>query len=168
MKIKVAKLLNSDIGSVEDHQLTLDKKAAGLWSKDLVVLGGLVEIRLTLIDEDGILAEGKVSVKSQLECVRCLTAFETDLSAKFSQVYRLVPGEGDLSIINDKLDISEPTREELLIAVPMKPICRDDCKGLCAVCGLNLNEKDCGHKQEQPGSPFAKLESIKDKLKEKE
>ena len=45
---------------------------------------------------------------------------------------------------SDLLDITEPVRESLLLAVPLQSLCREDCRGLCPVCGADRNEGDCG------------------------
>jgi uncharacterized protein len=52
-------------------------------------------------------------------------------------------------------------REALILAVPMTTVCREDCKGLCAVCGGNKNENDCGHTQSLPDPRFAALKDLK-------
>ena len=58
------------------------------------------------------------------------------------------------------IGLAEMIREYALLEVPISPICKPECQGLCAECGQNLNEKDCGHKPIEPDSPFAKLKDL--------
>jgi len=52
----------------------------------------------------------------------------------------------------------------VILSVPMKPLCKEDCKGLCPVCGANLNYEDCGHTQEKVDPRLLKLKELKDLL----
>jgi uncharacterized protein len=60
-----------------------------------------------------------------------------------------------------ELDLTPVLREQIILAVPMTVRCKDTCKGLCGVCGQNLNERDCGHKPGKAESPFAALKDLK-------
>jgi uncharacterized protein len=59
------------------------------------------------------------------------------------------------------IDLQPLVREFALLEFPIKPLCREDCKGLCTECGQNLNEKDCGHREEID-SPFLALKNLLD------
>jgi len=60
------------------------------------------------------------------------------------------------------IDLDPIVREQVLLALPVSVLCRDDCKGLCGSCGQDLNEKDCGHGQKKELDPrLAKLKEIK-------
>ena len=99
---------------------------------------------------------GTVDVWARLECSRCLKTFEEKLSWTFEVVFqRAQRGEAlegqdffdeDLEIIPydaTSIDITARVREALLLAIPTKPLCREDCLGLCPVCGENLNVEQC-------------------------
>jgi uncharacterized protein len=58
------------------------------------------------------------------------------------------------------MDLTEPVRQALLVALPMRPLCREDCKGLCVVCGANLNYVDCGHRQEEADKRWDALRAL--------
>jgi uncharacterized protein len=58
------------------------------------------------------------------------------------------------------IDLAPLIREFALLEIPISPICKPDCKGLCPVCGENLNETDCGHRPESNDSPFAVLKDL--------
>jgi uncharacterized protein len=64
---------------------------------------------------------------------------------------------------NDVIDLGQLMREQFYLSLPMKPLCRDDCRGLCAVCGENLNLADPrDHRHEMPGDPrWAKLRELR-------
>ena len=76
----------------------------------------------------------------QAICARCLDEFDVTISpeALFSYAVQLT----------DTVDITEDVRQEIMLAYPMVPVCRPECKGLCKTCGHNLNAADCGHQHE--------------------
>ena len=76
----------------------------------------------------------------QLNCARCLHTFERTLETTALLTYEVAP--------TDIIDITEDVRQEILLAYPMVPLCQPACKGLCAVCGQNLNVAMCAHQKE--------------------
>lgn len=100
---------------------------------------------------------GDVSSVVQLECVRCLRAFELEISAPFT-TYADRKGKSssadeealerdDYMLFHDgrRLDLREGVRETLLLELPITPRCREDCLGLCPTCGADLNLGPCAH-----------------------
>jgi len=99
---------------------------------------------------------GKVEATVELECSRCLEpllrAVETNFDLRY-QPHSLNTGEGEREIEeddlttafyeNDTIDLGQLILEQLYLALPMKPLCAADCKGLCPVCGANLNIASC-------------------------
>jgi uncharacterized protein len=61
------------------------------------------------------------------------------------------------------IDLDPAVREQLLLALPRYPVCQESCKGLCSVCGANLNERDCGCDRHVPDPRWAGLEKLKKK-----
>lgn len=107
-------------------------------------------------DTDAFRVSGRVETRLALECGRCLEPFEIDVTAPFDLRYvQEEPGglrhehevrEDDLATVyyrGDTLDLEELMREQFQLALPMKPLCREDCKGLCPQCGTNLNTATC-------------------------
>lgn len=97
----------------------------------------------------GIFVQGDFQGKAPTDCVRCLTNTEQFLHATFEELYafdhRSIT-ESDLILPDDaNIDLEPLAREYLLIEMPISPLCREDCRGLCLVCGQNLNEKLCEH-----------------------
>jgi uncharacterized protein len=104
---------------------------------------------------DRISVRGRVTAGARLECVRCLAAFELPLDVPF-ELYADRKGTGsrrdevelerdDLMSFHDgrRLDFGEQVREALLIELPIAPHCSEGCRGLCPVCGADLNREPC-------------------------
>ncbi|MEW5867750.1 MAG: DUF177 domain-containing protein [Chloroflexota bacterium] len=100
----------------------------------------------------GLLLQVEMSAVAMAECVRCLSEFSQPLRINFTELYAFtrnsITESGLLMPENGKIDLSPLVREEMILAMPINPICRIDCKGLCPVCGENLNETVCSHDQE--------------------
>jgi uncharacterized protein len=99
---------------------------------------------------------GRVAATLEQPCSRCLESFTTPVDAGFDlryQPHASNTGEGeraveedDLSTAfyeNDEIDLRQLMYEQFYLALPMKPLCRDDCAGLCPACGTNLNRGAC-------------------------
>ena len=88
-------------------------------------------------------AEHELVVQAQIQCVmgltcaRCLKSFERPLDTSAMFTYDVVP--------TDVVDISEDVRQEVILGYPMVPVCDPGCKGLCLICGENLNVTRCVH-----------------------
>jgi uncharacterized protein len=85
---------------------------------------------------DVIMAQLSLTAVMYAQCSRCLGEFETDLR----KVVTLNFSTEDLGKV---LDLDPEIREEIMLDYPLKPLCKEDCKGLCARCGKNLNEGGC-------------------------
>ena len=95
------------------------------------------------------MVQGKFQSKVVAECVRCLAEFDQPLDMDFSELYafstRSVSESGLILPEDAHIDLEPLVREYLLIEIPISPLCRPDCKGLCSVCGTDLNEGVCEH-----------------------
>ena len=94
---------------------------------------------------------GRLSATLRLECRRCLDdvpwPMEVAFDFRFDPAVREWEEEGGVFALDPNaaaLDLTRPLREEWLLAMPQYVVCRDDCRGLCPVCGADLNEFDCG------------------------
>ena len=117
-----------------------------------------VEVRLRLLkDGDKYRLVGQVTSTLQLACCRCLEPFDvpTDLTVDLMYLpFSDNSGEGESEISDDDLstafyrddqiDLGSMIREQFQLSLPMKPLCRDACRGLCPMCGTNLNNEQCG------------------------
>jgi uncharacterized protein len=72
------------------------------------------------------------------------------------------PGQAEEEAYTGKvIDLDPILREQLLLSLPSYPVCKDDCKGLCPVCGANLNDRECGCDRHVPDPRWAGLKNIK-------
>lgn len=81
---------------------------------------------------------GRIECQKSFTCDRCLT------QATEKQVHEFAEEFDKSAAVDELIDVTELLRDELLAAQPMKNLCKADCKGLCPVCGANLNDGDCG------------------------
>lgn len=86
-----------------------------------------------------LLVNGKIGTKVNIVCGRCLKEFEQKLINDNFALEIDAAGK-------DEVDITDNIREEIVIALPLKPLCKKDCKGLCPSCGQDLNTKKCSCK----------------------
>lgn len=114
---------------------------------------------------DGVVARGTVTVPATLTCKRCLTNWTEELDVAFEQVYRRHPDDEDdeMPLIDGhSIDLEPAVHDEVSLSLPAAPVCREDCLGLCAVCGTDLNEAPCDGHGDRSDSPFAALEQLFD------
>lgn len=99
-----------------------------------------------------------------MECVRCLEVFKQDISFETTELYAFnledVDEFGLLLPESGKINLEPLIREEMFLAVPLKSVCREDCLGLCPVCGENRNVRVCDHEQEKIDPRLEELRSI--------
>ena len=115
----------------------------------------------------GILMQADLNVEVSLECVRCLTDFQQPLRVEFTELYafsqRYVTDSGLLMPETGVIDLAPVLREYILLEIPISPLCRPDCKGLCPICGNNLNESTCYHADDPVDPRLAALKMLLDK-----
>jgi DUF177 domain-containing protein len=117
---------------------------------------------------------GHVKTTLELPCSRCLEAFILPVDQAFDlryQPHAQNTGEGEREIEeddlttafyeNDEIDLGQLMREQFYLALPMKPLCRDECRGLCPACGTNLNRESCDCKREWDDPRMAALRQIR-------
>ncbi len=161
MQINVAQLLKEGTGATRTHDvdgcLCLENVSAG--GPGQAGQESRVEGRATLTRAArGILLQGAFSCHVSLTCVRCLASFPHSAAFDVEEMFypstdiltglplALPDEDGSASFTIDAhhvLDTSEMIRQYSLLAIPMKPLCRADCAGLCPHCGANLNEGQC-------------------------
>lgn len=110
---------------------------------------GVVKVTRTA---QGLLLQGKFFAQVITECVRCLDEIRQNLETEFTELYAFnrnsVTESGLILPENGKINLAPIVREEMLLAIPINPVCKPDCKGLCPVCGENLNTTLCNHNDE--------------------
>jgi len=116
---------------------------------------------------------GRVQTVLELPCSRCLEPFLWPVDAAFDLVYHPQSanvGEGerevedeDLSTAfyeNQTIDLGQLMREQFYLALPMKPLCGDQCRGLCPACGTNLNRSTCDCRRDWDDPRLAALRAL--------
>ena len=120
-----------------------------------------------------ILVKGNIKTCMELECSRCLEHFPFSIDEDFQIVFEPFSSdikEEELELEKEDLDIgfykegiidlTEVVREQILLAIPMIPICNETCKGLCPYCGQNLNHNKCSCVRESIDPRWAKLQNV--------
>jgi uncharacterized protein len=179
--INVAPLLKELVGAQADYHLSedpLDPKGES---------AGLREIGATSIDSDivathtnpGAYLEGRADARLEMTCSRCLRAFEELVHADFAEQYYATIGVANGEPLDDaprdaktigsdfRIDLTPLLLEELLLASPLAPLHSPDCRGLCDVCGRDLNLEPHTH-NDPTDTRWAKLEALKDFHAERE
>jgi len=85
---------------------------------------------------NAVVVKADVKAKFSFVCARCLESFEKEIQKDFEFNYMLEP-------MTSHIEIGEDIRQEIIMELPIKALCKDDCKGICAGCGMNLNLDEC-------------------------
>jgi len=125
-------------------------------------------------DKDTFRLVGKTETTLEVPCSRCVEPMVVPVDASFDlryQPHTANAGEGEHEIEeddlttafyqHDEIDLEQLMREQFYLALPMKPLCTPDCKGLCAMCGTNLNRAACDCKPEWTDPRLAPLAQLK-------
>lgn len=121
--------------------------------------------------EEQAIAAGDATTVVTATCVRCLEEFPIEVDEAFRAVVRVAPPKevtvdtGDdeyylISAANPVWDMGDVVRQMILLAIPDNPVCRDDCRGLCAGCGRNLNTEECVCAEPKSTGGLAKLADL--------
>lgn len=119
----------------------------------LVPAGGDValDLRFEAVSE-GVLVTGSAVAPLTGECARCLDPLTSTVEVSFQELYRYLPDPGEDEndgeerfLDGDLLDLEPAFRDAVVLALPLSPLCRDDCPGLCAECGAKLADVGPGH-----------------------
>ena len=121
---------------------------------DDLVVNNLKSTIIASRTSEGLLLQVNGSADVATNCVRCLTDFFLPLEFGFEELYQFpsrTREETDLVLPQDgNIDLRLLFREYLILALPIKRLCKPDCKGLCVVCGANLNDAICEHQSQPP------------------
>lgn len=111
----------------------------------------------------GVLVKGRAVTAADLTCVRCLTTWSEPVEAPLEAVFRIHPDdeEDEFPVAEGGwIDLEPLIHDEVSLALPIRPVCRPDCAGLCQTCGADLNNGPCAGHGEVSDSPFAALKQI--------
>jgi uncharacterized protein len=112
--------------------------------------------------EDGVLVRGPISGEVTVRCRRCLEEMAVAFDFQAAEVYRPPRDvwEEGYQVTDDTIDLAPLVRDNVLLNLPMYPLCREDCAGLCPVCGANRNDGDCGCVLEQADARWEALRGL--------
>jgi uncharacterized protein len=126
-------------------------------------VGGPMEVSGTLTGTvEGVLASYRASADAVLICVRCLDEWPQTLEVEGAQHFARLPDEDGYAIVAGTVDLGASATDELSLTIPAAPVCSPDCKGLCPICGTDLNDDPCDGHGEESDSPFAALRQLFD------
>ena len=124
-----------------------------------------------------VLVDGSVKMSASLQCCRCLSDFSCPVNVEFREEYTPsdetdLKGDQELSgdemgisfFDGEEIDIEAIVKEQVLLELPMKPLCKNDCQGICSRCGTDLNEQSCNCKDDHIDARLAPLAKYKESL----
>lgn len=167
MTVNLSDVLSSNITKHEEICFGEPVFADGILKYE-VVSEEACDLEITGVETGKVHLTGNGTITLKMQCGRCLT--DVDTKVPYS-IDRFVYGpdlvteeiaEEQPFVDGYVLDTVSLITDEILLAMPMKVLCRDDCKGICKVCGKNLNLTDCGHDQFVPDPRMAAIKDIFD------
>ena len=168
MQYNVSDVLKMPAGTARSYTIAAGETVPLDEQSTLTIDTGHVRLSRT---NRGLVARGSVSGHvDHLTCGRCLEEMSLQITVPFEEEYlptidisrgiALPPPDDEMTFTIDEnhhLDLSEAVRQNTLAVLPINPICRPDCAGLCPRCGANRNEEPCGCQTTDGSTPFAAL-----------
>ena len=111
---------------------------------------------------EGVRATYRVTAPVSFTCARCLEEWTEEVEVEAAQHFGKIPDEDGYAIVTGTVDIAAPATDELSLAIPPAPLCSPECKGLCPICGTDLNKDPCDGHWDESDSPFAALRQLFD------
>lgn len=159
-RVNVGFIIHEDVGSDYEFPFDFEKVKVG-GDLELRGFGGMVNIGRT---PQGLLVTGRLQGDTTLDCVRCLKSFNHPMRWEMTELYAFTEksvSDSELIVPEDaQIDLEPLIREYALLEIPINPVCKPDCKGLCPECGQDLNIRDCGHHPDFDGSSFSVLTGL--------
>jgi len=145
--INIGFLINQPIGYSRVLPFELDEIDMG---DDLLLraVNGTIDLIRT---QDGLIARTVINAEVDSECSRCLEPFQNKIHSEFEEYFTfpyVEPSEGEVRVPEDgNIDFKSIFHDYMLMELRINPVCQPDCKGLCGICGQNLNQAVCEHYQ---------------------
>ncbi|OBK33081.1 hypothetical protein A5658_13890 [Mycobacterium sp. 1245111.1] len=126
-----------------------------------------LDLRVESVSE-GVLVTGTMSAPITGDCSRCLTPFERQIDVHLTELFaypdsltQATTEEDEVGhVVADTVDLEQPIIDAVGLELPFSPVCRDDCPGLCATCGVALATAEPGHHHDQIDPRWAKLTTM--------
>jgi uncharacterized protein len=162
LRLNVGFLLKEGVGY--SREILLDEPHLGI-AADLIVEQFRGVLTLTRTPQ-GLYASARLEARTSSECSRCLTEFAQTVTSRFTELYHYpretAHQDGNIIPEDLNLDFSAVVREDMLLSLPLQPLCRPDCKGLCPNCGKNWNEGPCDCPTDEGDPRLAVLKQLLD------
>lgn len=160
----------NDIDPDEGLRLSFEHPLDGFFPEGEEVVGiapARVDLNITKYDID-IYVSGNIKGAIKMVCGRCLAYYrqeiEVELKAHFFPREEGTDSDELNAYDGDTLDLYPLLHDQILMAVPFKPLCNDNCKGLCSRCGADLNKEKCGCPAREIDGRLAVLKKLKEKI----
>jgi uncharacterized protein len=171
LKFNVAQLLREEVGARREYEFT---EAALPLDEEVTLRQIEGRVRFTRT-ASGVLGDAETSGVVEMPCMRCLSSSTQAITVQFRDEFHSrievntglplpKPEEEDPFYIteNHLVDLGEAIREYALLALPMQPLCKPDCKGICPNCGADRNIEECRCQTEEGDDRFAALKALLD------
>lgn len=129
---------------------------------DTTIKGPMLVEGLARGTVDGVQTSFTSSARGHMKCVRCLIEWDEEVLTSGSQHFGKIPDEDGYAIIDGEVDVGGPGMDELALGLPAAPVHDENCKGLCPICGTDLNSDPCDGHEDGSDSPFAVLKDLFD------
>lgn len=122
-----------------------------------------INLRLESVHE-GVLVTGEATSVAETQCSRCLDPMSIDVEVDFQELFAYSSSsDEDLEVVNEHIDLEQVLIDSVVLSLPFQPVCSKDCLGLCAECGIRLDE-NTEHSHEKPVDPrFSALQGLASK-----
>ncbi len=164
-----------NISDIPEEGLTIQYEEDPLSLQEGVNVDEKISVSLKVFRvEETVSVSGEIKVTLGLECSRCLKEFSHLLSSSFridytplkemgkEKEYELKSDDLNKSFYKgEKIDMTALVKEQILLSLPMQPLCSSECKGLCPVCGKDLNEGHCTCERKEIDQRLAILKKFK-------
>lgn len=159
-RLNIGYFHNQPVGYSRDFLFEIDQTSL---APDISVQDLLGVVRITRTAQ-GLLVQVKMDASLDATCTRCLAQIKQGLKVNFTELYAVSRQSAvDTEMIvpeSGYLDLRPLLREYFLLEVPINTLCQPDCKGLCPICGKNLNQFECDHQIEDIDPRLAKLGTL--------
>jgi uncharacterized protein len=164
MLIRINKFLSSEQISIQiNEKFEIDDEdflSKTHLHKDIIFSGVIFKV------DDNVILNGSIQYTFEDECARCLITFDKTVTTSFEAVLMRQLEENEesdeikLKITDGCVDLEETIKQMIYLSMPMKSLCKKDCKGICPNCGVNLNNEECKCNNDLTDPRFDKLKDL--------
>jgi DUF177 domain-containing protein len=169
LTISVAELLGRP-GAVRDVLLSAQMEGIATALARVAADPVALKLRAESVME-GILVTGQVEAGATAQCARCLVDFPADVDVDVCELFVAPAHESRdddvYKVTGTEIDLEPMVRDALMLALPLHPLCREGCKGICARCGADLNAGECSCTEAEEDPRWAPLEALREQLEQR-